>query len=182
MLILHVSIDPGQPAHTLFWVKFFVLLLVVPPLGLLIVPAILWWIWQSRDWVFSRHVCPKWLAIAAPVMASITWGLVQFDVPQIVAFRVSQTAFEQTLGSVPDSVTQVNKRIGLYKVKRYGLDPRGGVYFHVTSGEVGLDMISHGFAYKPNRNGSPFGTVNYSLEHLTGDWYVFSETSTLHLF
>ncbi len=182
VLILTSSIYPGQATYTLFWGKFWVLLLVLPPLGVLVIPAVVWLLWQFRHWLFSLRVCPQWLAIVAPVMAGITWGIVQFDIPQTLAFRMSQTAFEQVLGSVPNSVTQVDKRIGLYKVKRYGVDPRGGIYFHVTSGDVGLDMISHGFVYQPNRNGSPFGSIDYTLEHLTGDWYVFSETSTLHLF
>ncbi len=182
MLVLYSSIYPGQPTHVLFWVKFFALFLVVSPLGFLVVPTVVWCVWQCRHWLFATHVCPRWLAIAAPVMAGLTWGIIQLEILPTVAFRVSQTAFEKSLIVIPDSVSQVDKHIGLYKVKRYGPDPRGGVYFHVTSGEVGLDVISYGFVYQPNRYGSPFGTVNYTLEHLTEDWYVFSHTSTLTLF
>lgn len=114
-------------------------------------------------------------------MVGLTWGLVQFNIPQTVAFRLSQPAFEQSLSSVPDSVMQVDRKIGLYKVERYGTDPRGGIYFRVRWEDAPLDIIHYGFVYQPNEYGSPFGEINYTLQHLTDDWYLFSETSPFRL-
>ncbi len=114
-------------------------------------------------------------------MAGITWGLVQFNISQTLAFRLSQNAFEQALDTVPDAVMQVDQRIGLYRVERYSTDPRGGIYFRVRWEDAPLDIIHYGFAYQPNKYGSPFGETDYTLEHLTGDWYMFSETSPFHL-
>ena len=181
VLILRVSIDPGQPAHTVFWAKFLVLLAVLPPLGLFMVPLLGWGIWTSRQWLFSPRVCPRWLAIASPIVAGITWGLVQLNLPQQLAFKLSRSAFETALDSVPVAVTQADKRMGLYKIERYGTDPRGGLYFRVRREDAGLDLIHYGFVYQPNQQGSPFGESNYTLEHLTDDWYIFSETSPFRL-
>ena len=94
---------------------------------------------------------------------------------------MSQEAFYQALDTVPSSVTQLDQRIGLYNVDRYSTDPRGGIYFRVRGEDAGLDLIHYGFVYQPNQQGSPFGQSNYTLEHLTGDWYIFSETSPFRL-
>ncbi|NEQ55472.1 MAG: hypothetical protein F6K11_36045, partial [Leptolyngbya sp. SIO3F4] len=179
VLILYASIYPGQPALALHWPLFAILLVVVPPLGLLTLPIMVWCLWRCRRWLFSTQLCPRWLAITGPVIAGITWALVMFNIPTQLTFRLSQDAFQKALDSVPVSVKQVDEKIGPYTVDRYSTDSRGGVYFRVTSGDIGLDMISLGFAYQPNEHGSPFGEYDYTLRHLIGDWYMFSHTASI---
>jgi hypothetical protein len=72
-------------------------------------------------------------------------------------------------------VPQRQRRIGIYWVDKYVADPRGGVYFRTGTGVDGFgpDVMSYGFAYRPNADGSPFGGARYGRWRLFGDWYWF---------
>ena len=73
----------------------------------------------------------------------------------------------------------LDRRLGVYRVDQYAADPRGGVYFRTHAGADGLgpDAMSYGFAFRPNREGSPFGNAGYRLFRMTGDWYGFSASN-----
>ena len=41
--------------------------------------------------------------------------------------------------------------------------------------------MSYGFAYRPNRQGSPFGAARYGVWRLSGsDWYWFRASDDWH--
>jgi len=69
--------------------------------------------------------------------------------------------------------------LGVYDVDRYAADPRGGVYFRTHFGVDGIqpDITSSGFAYRPNPEGTPFGSAGYHYSQIDGDWYVFSAST-----
>jgi len=73
----------------------------------------------------------------------------------------------------------IPKRIGIWHVDRHESDHRGGVYFRIGTEQEGIsaDQISHGFVYKPNSEGSPFGNARYYYSNLTGDWYYFNASN-----
>jgi hypothetical protein len=39
---------------------------------------------------------------------------------------------------------------------------------------IGPDTMSDGFAFRPNREGMPFGKAGCHLSPMIGDWYRFS--------
>ena len=41
----------------------------------------------------------------------------------------------------------------------------------------GPDTLSYGFAYKPNRRGSPFGAARYRVYRVFGDWSWFQASN-----
>jgi hypothetical protein len=73
----------------------------------------------------------------------------------------------------------LGQRLGVYSVDRYAADPRGGIYFRTHAGPdgIGPDTMSYGFAFWPNREGTPFGKAGYGLSHMVGDWYCFSASN-----
>jgi len=120
-------------------------------------------------------------AAAVALFAVATAGLVVFAVPRRVAFALSRSAFEETCKSAPEGWHELNSRLGLYHVDEYATDSRGGVFFRVNTGPDGfIDTMSYGFAYQPNREGTPFGAAHYELSHLTGDWYEFQASNDWH--
>ncbi len=42
---------------------------------------------------------------------------------------------------------------------------------------IGPDTMSYGFAFRPNREGTPFGKAGYHLSPMIGDWYCFSASN-----
>ena len=127
-----------------------------------VAPPSLWW---------RRRAIPVLLLIFAVVLLAT-------GTPRRLAFRLSRSAFEREVAGAPASFgpRPLDRRLGAYWVDRYAADPRGGVFFRTYKGMDGLgpDAMSHGFAYRPNGEGSPFGRARYSLSHLHGDWYVFA--------
>jgi hypothetical protein len=115
--------------------------------------------------------------------------LLAFDVPLRAAFTISRAAFERALPSAtrkrlseveaypvhnPWSRDRI-RPMGAFEVHDVIEDPRGGVFFCIAHGADGLgpDIMTYGFAYQPNRKGTPFGNARYGLRPLGQDWYVF---------
>jgi hypothetical protein len=104
--------------------------------------------------------------------------LVFFYVPRRIAFLASRSSFEALVDEAPlreVGGTALNRRLGVYRVEDYAMDPRGGVYFRVYRGAEILDAdhVSYGFAYNPNRKGSPFGDDEYLVRRITDRWFWF---------
>ena len=123
----------------------------------------------------------RWL-ILAPVIVAMSLILIWYDIPRRIAFVLSRPAFERRVATAPNSVHEgepPGRRLGLYFVDRYVADPRGGVYFRTHAGPdgIGPDTMSYGFAFRPNREGSPFGRAGYHLSRMVGDWYGFSASN-----
>ncbi|BAY82364.1 hypothetical protein NIES267_18430 [Calothrix parasitica NIES-267] len=98
--------------------------------------------------------------------------LLKFHIPIRLAFLASQSDFEKI---IVNNEVKSNQKLGFYRVDKYVVDSVGGKYFRVNSYGDGIspDTVSYGFAYQPNPKKSPFGSANYQLFHLNGDWYLF---------
>ena len=116
--------------------------------------------------------------VVAGAVPFLNLAIVLTNTPLRLAFIFCRPSFEQWVESAPasqDGGEALNRRIGMWCVDEYAADPRGGVYFRVGKGPDGLgpDTMSHGFALKPNFEGSPFGNARYQRLRLTGEWFYF---------
>ena len=113
------------------------------------------------------------IAILIPILTLIVTG-----VSRHVGFSLSRPAFDHQVAKAPISRyggEALGRFMGVYSVDRSAADPRGGVYFRTHAGPdgIGPDTMSYGFAFRPNREGTPFGKARYHLSHVVGDWYLF---------
>ncbi len=128
------------------------------------------------SWGHSQgKVSRVWIVASALVVLACPLAI-----PVRIAFWISRPAFDRYLD--PGAPAQLvgrddtfDHRLGLYRVDSRSVDPRGGTYFRTHSGGhgIGPDVMSHGFAYRPNNHGTPYGRCGYTLTHLFGSWYRF---------
>jgi hypothetical protein len=130
-----------------------------------------------RPWGRARPLPLRQIMIA-PVVVCITYALLKFYVPRRIAFMACADKFDAYVANAP--VSEYNGQplarwLGVYRVTQYAADARGGVYFQTGTGPdgIGPDVMSYGFAHRPNRQGTPFGAAHYRVWHLHGDWYWF---------
>jgi len=111
--------------------------------------------------------------ILATVIVTTTALVASLHIPLRISFYLCKSSFEPFVVSAPAQV--IPKRLGIWNIDRHETDPRGGVYFRIGTEMEGLsaDQVSHGFVYKPNSQGSPFGNARYYYSNLTGDWFYF---------
>jgi hypothetical protein len=114
----------------------------------------------------------------APLLVCLTYGVLKFYVPRRIAFLAVRTRFDSFVASAPVSdygSKKLDRWIGIYHVDEYAADPRGGVYFRTGSGPdgIGPDMMSYGFVYRPNPQGTPFGATRLEIRRITQDWCWF---------
>src|SRR5262249_19033363 len=112
----------------------------------------------------------SWGACAVTVTV-IALVLVGFEVPRRVVFALCRAEFATLVDGAPVGGfggEDMQRQLGPYWVDRYGAAPRGGVYFRTNTGPdgIGPDTMSYGFAYRPNRTGTPFGNTRYALPRL----------------
>ncbi|MBD2214719.1 hypothetical protein H6G27_33450 [Nostoc linckia FACHB-104] len=179
--ILIISIYPGA-LNSFFFPVMLVSMVCVPIFAVL---AILFWGLRTLERRDLKSIRLPWQTFVpwreVTIIASIVlvcYILLKFYIPRRIAFMISRTAFEQVRVQLPISARgkiTLNRKLGLYEVDEYAMDSRGGIYFRVFWGGDGLspDTISYGFVHQPNREGSPFGTANYQVFYLCGDWYWF---------
>jgi hypothetical protein len=115
----------------------------------------------------------RW-TVLSPAIIALSLVLICCGIPRRVAFLLSRPVFERLVATAPANRYEgepLGRRLGLYDVDRYAADPRGGVYFRTHAGPdgIGPDTMSYGFAYRPNREGTPFGKAGYGLSHMVGD-------------
>ena len=109
------------------------------------------------------------------LMLITTYGMLRFYIPRRIAFASCRSSFQQIVdGGVVDN-SEFNRRIGPYRIDQCVTDDRGGTYFRVYSGSdgIGPDVMSYGFCYNPNHDGSPFGAAHYQTFRLGNGWYWF---------
>jgi hypothetical protein len=170
---LAASVVPGLLDDLLF-PAMFLLILALPVVVIGAVVAIVLVCWRRL-----RLASIPWKrAVLILMIFAGAFILLKFYVPCRIAFAVSRSAFEELVMQSPKPSRQrakLNRRLGVYRVDEYAADPRGGVYFRVHSGGdgIGPDLMSYGFAYRPNKSGTPFGAAHYRLFTLGGDWYCF---------
>jgi hypothetical protein len=135
----------------------------------------------SKDPDFVKASFLRFVLGSAIVVA--TAGTTLLQIPLGISFVLSKPQFEPFISSAPVSQyacsgerTLLSRRLGMWHVDRYGTDPRGGTYFRIgTSMDgIGPDTMSHGFAFKPNPEGSPFGNAKYYYSRITGSWFYFA--------
>ncbi len=70
----------------------------------------------------------------------------------------------------------VGWKIGAGSVIEMKDDPRGGTYLATSRGSEGFspDTLTKGYAFQPNKKGTPFGNARLKLEKIEGEWYKFS--------
>jgi hypothetical protein len=127
----------------------------------------------SKEVLYPR----RWI-ILSPAIVALSLVLILTGIPKRVAFILSRPAFQRHIARAPVSEDQgepLGRMLGVYYVDRYAADPRGGVYLRTHAGPdgIGPDTISYGFAFRPNREGTPFGRARYHRSHMVGDWYLF---------
>jgi hypothetical protein len=179
--VLITSIYPGA-LDSLFFAVILVSILGMPIFA--VVGLWCWSILARQGKLRSIKVPIRSIAVIAGILL-VSYILLKFYIPRRLAFMASQSAFEQIRVQVPVSGSKkmtLNRKLGFYEVDEYAADSRGGVYFRVYSGGSGLgsDVSSYGFAYQPNREGSPFGAANYQVFYLHGDWYWFRVSDDWH--
>lgn len=137
---------------------------------------LLWSVIRGRGLRFSRVARPT--AFTVLMTATLLTLLIYLHIPQRLVFASVRTQFDALVTAAPtsDDGVPLNRRIGLYRVDEFARDPRGGVYFRVYIGPdgIGPDRLSAGFAYQPNRTGTPFGRARYQLHSIGDGWYSFS--------
>lgn len=118
------------------------------------------------------------LALAFLIFA-ISSAVAVSEIPMNMAFAAARPSFEALVPEAPrDDEYYENLKgrwVGIWYVDEYWTDSRGGVYFRVgSSWDVAPDRTSHGFAYKLNPEGTPFGNAVYHHERIVEDWHYFS--------
>ena len=172
--LVTLAIWPGLIDDVVFGFPFFVISL--PALGIWFLLLVCLGLFDlAGGWRASNR--RRWGMWSAAVMF-ITLGLLWFHVPQRVAFAICSTELKTFAERVPaDRLFEksVDIQAGSYQIDVYAGDARGGVYFRTRTGPdgIGPDTMSYGFAFRPNREGTPFGNAHYQLHHLFGDWYTF---------
>ncbi|MEM6839190.1 MAG: hypothetical protein AAF609_20380 [Cyanobacteria bacterium P01_C01_bin.120] len=126
----------------------------------------------------SQTAPPRWrgLVIVTVAIMFATHILIQLNLPMQAAFSISEADFAAYASDAQIAEDRFDaaglfERLGLYTVDYYAADPRGGTYFETS--KAGPFRMSYGFAYQPNKEGSPFGDDVYIIEPLYGDWYRF---------
>ncbi len=124
----------------------------------------------------------RWWGVRSAVIMFGTLGLLWLHVPQRIAFAFCHADLRGLVDDAPDEEfrgDELASQVGPYRVDRYALDKRGGVFFRTATGPdgIGPDQMSYGFAFRPNGQGTPFGNAHYGHHHLFGDWYVFAASN-----
>jgi hypothetical protein len=175
--LLTLSVWPGVLEDTLFGFPAFCL--SVPVLvGWFLLVVVL----TIRD--RARKPVPpakrrRW-GIVCVVMMLATAGLINYHVAQLATFGCCSAEFRRLADAALGGDVQgggLPRRIGPYRVDRYGADRSGGgVYFRTGQGSSGAPFgdrpTSTGFAFLPV--GQDMIGARHTLRHLFGDWYVYS--------
>jgi hypothetical protein len=174
-LLLPLSVYPGLPSE-------LALLAAISSPFWLPAACLSWWAYvdmtrETADIFGPPPARARWLAPVALLLV-LNCGLLWWGAPRRLAFLHARPAFEASLAAAPPAYSggrRVDRRLGVYHVDRFATDPRGGIYFRTRTGPDGFytGSMTHGFSYRPNRAGSPFGDSKYALSPVVGDWYSF---------
>jgi hypothetical protein len=173
-LLLPLSVYPGLLTDVAFYG------LVSSPFWLPAACISLWVYLDTVDQVpdFAGARPSRWLRFVAVACLVLNSCLLWYSVPRRFGFLQARRAFDALVATAPRAgavPVALDRRAGLYLVRQCAADFRGGIYFATHSGPCGFQSgkMTHGFSYRPNPGGSPFGNESYALSHMIGDWYVF---------
>jgi hypothetical protein len=173
--LVTLAIWPGLIGDLVFGFPFFVLSL--PALGIWFLLLVgLGLVDVVGGWRTSGR--RRWGLWSAAILFG-TLALLWFRVPQRVAFAFCSSDLEPLADQAAAEGSlepHAGFRVGPYWIDDYAGDERGGVFFRVRTGPdgIGPDIMSYGFARRPNREGTPFGNAQYQRCHLFGGWYAFA--------
>jgi len=170
--LIAASVYPGHAAH----LALFLAILSAPFVAALMLGSFAYGFWRDRHRAIEalrQFVLPTSVLMVCAILA-------MSGLPRRVVFWASLRSFRsareslQRPGDTGGSL-KLNRRVGAWKVDRYAIDPRGGVFFRTGAGfSLGPDGMHYGFAYRPNPAGCPFGRAGYRLSRMSADWYSFS--------
>jgi hypothetical protein len=198
LVLMLISISPGLTHGWLFLLAILVgfswpiVAIVLATWG--VTELVRWWRRRKQQLPkppkAPRQAFPRRQRNALFAIVASTVLLLAFHVPMRIGFAMSRAAFERALPSATQKLlSQVDmypvhdpgsrarvRLVGSFEVHDVIRDPRGGVFFCIRHPGDGLgpDTMTYGFAYEPNRKGTPFGNASYELSALGGDWYLFS--------
>lgn len=181
LLALTSSVYPGV-LNDLVFLAILLSFIVAPVVGIIGSITLFVLVWRGR----LKGAAIRWGHVAAVIAILFgTYILLKKYVPRRIAFATSRSAFEQLVAQAPASDCQgstLDKRLGVYRVDEYAADPRGGVYFRVYSGSdgIGPDVMSYGFCYNPNPEGTPFGAAHYRRFRMGNGWCWFRASDDWH--
>ena len=166
--LLTISIYPGF-INSLFF-PFLLVSIICLPISIIL--GIFMLIVFGRRGELTKIKFPWQLVKPVFGIILVSFILLKFHIPIRLAFLASQSEFEQF---IEKKEFKPNRKLGFYRVDKYVEDSVSGKYFRVNSHGDGFspNTISYGFAYEPNPEKSPFGSADYQLSHLHGDWYLF---------
>ena len=171
LAVLAISIYPG-------WLNDLFSLAVL--LGFLAAPVVLaalaiFVFIQYRRGNLRLDEFPLKYAMILLLMLCTTYVALRFYLPRRIAFATCRSSFQQIVDDGIADDREFSRRIGPYQIDKCLIDDRGGTYFRVYSGVdgIGPDVMSYGFCYNPNRDGSPFGAAQYRTFRLGKGWYWF---------
>jgi hypothetical protein len=171
LLLLGIETTPGLFSSGLLCPCFSILLLVGAVGGWLAV-----WLQGVRPRQGLER--KRWMSTAGCVV--LTTALLAFThVPQRIALWSVRDDFESLLPAAPPGYggAPLGRWVGCFYVDHYGADDAGGVWFRTAfhANGIGPDMMSYGFAYRPQEESCPFGGASpCGLVWLFGDWYYFA--------
>ena len=149
-----------------------ILLVSIICMPIFIIVSIFALIVLGRRGILTKIAVPWKLIQAIAGILLVSYIMLKLYIPRRLAFMVSQSAFEQII--VDEKLTP-NRQFSFYKVEKNTIDAGGNKYFYISSrgeGIIGIDVVSYGFTYQPNRNESSV-TSSYQLFHLYGNWNWF---------
>ena len=156
------------------------------------------WLFVVLQAQYRRKWPPVRQMAAAPLVVLLTYAMLNLYIPRRVAFIACQEQFDEIVarsvspttttapsttlpdvGSRQTDPVPLNRRLGVYRVDQYAIDPRGGIYFRTGTGQDGMgpDTMSYGFVYRPNPDGTPFGASRYLVRRIRGDWHWFQASN-----
>lgn len=178
-----MALFPGTVSNLLVFSVFLcaLALMVLGPVLIIFLGARLW---QRRRLNFNRRFVKNASLICGSLFLTLFSSLSVFPIKCGMLFYRSklENLLEEVQAARPTvdfhyqnhARLTINRRIGPFYVDEAGFDRRGGLFFRFDTGFDMVDEMSYGFAFNPNKEGSPFGAAGYDLTHLTSDWYYFS--------
>ena len=175
---LAISIYPGVLNDLLSLVV--VLVVLASPILLLIFVVLLYL--QYRRGAQGDFTFPWKYSTLTLLILGGTYVALRLYIPRRIAFAACRPSFQRLVDEGVVDNREFNRRIGPYYVDECRVDERGGTYFRVYSGAdgIGPDVMSYGFCYRPNADGSPFGAAHYGVYRMGNDWYWYRASDDWH--
>lgn len=169
---LVISVYPGALQQLLF----VLVLLGIVGVPLWLIGFVILLFARRRKGLNQGDFFPKRYVPVTVVVLVLTYAVLKYYVPRRIVFAMHRPSFAAHVAAAPESEWSgepLDEQIGIYHVDEYAKDPRGGVYFRTGTTTNMINIVSWGYVYKPNDEGSPFGNAYYRVHPLGDGWYWF---------